>query len=127
MTGVALLRGLHLAAVLSVMGTTAFIAWTMPAAADPRPALPGLVRLWRLGGWLALVLGAGWFVAQSVEIADAQTLRALMDALPVVAARTRFGEVLDVRTVLLLVAVLLAGPSRRRALAALVVTGVAAG
>src|SRR3954471_13900664 len=99
MTTLALLRGLHLAGILSMLGSTAFIAWTLLAATDKRPALPALIRLWRISGWLALALGAAWFVAQSAQISGAQNFDDLSGALPLVASRTWFGQVLDVRAV----------------------------
>ena len=50
-TLLALLRGLHLAAPLSLLGVVGFIAWLLPAAAvDGREMLPKLIRLWRVSG-----------------------------------------------------------------------------
>jgi putative copper export protein/mono/diheme cytochrome c family protein len=124
-TAMALLRGLHLAAMLSLLGTVGFVAWMLPAALSapglpapglPAPALsgPGLSapdalrrRLGRLG-WIsllvALLAGGGWFVLQSAAIADADTLSDAFDALPVVAAHTRYGTTVMVRLGLLLAA-----------------------
>ena len=123
----ALLRGLHVAAILSVLGTTAFLAWILPAAVDGRPARPVLIRLWRISGWLAVASGVAWFIAQADEIAGAPDVASLAAALPIVADQTRYGQAMLLRGLLLLGAVLLAGPSRRRPYLGLLATGVALG
>lgn len=109
-----LVRGLHLAATLSLLGTVSFIAWMLPAA----PAVPDglrrrLARLWWISGSVALLAGAVWFVLQAGAIAGADTLSDLLDALPVVAAHTRYGNVLMARLALLVVAIPLAAANRR--------------
>jgi putative copper export protein/mono/diheme cytochrome c family protein len=113
-TTMALVRGLHLAATLSLLGTVGFLTWMLPAAA----AVPGtlrrrLTRLWWVSGVIALLAGMVWFVLQSTAIAGAETLADLRDALPVVALQTRYGNILLVRLGLLLVATVLAVPSGR--------------
>jgi len=106
-TAMALVRGLHLAATLSLLGTVGFIAWMLPAAsAVPDPLRRRLRRLWFISGLIALLAGAVWFTIQSAVIAGADSLSDLLDALPVVAAHTRYGNVLMVRLGLLLVATL---------------------
>ena len=111
----AVLRGLHLAAALSLLGTVAFIAWVLPAAGSQGDAVtPSLIRLWRISGAIALVAGLAWFVLQAAVIAGAESWSDLGNALPVVAAHTRFGQTVAMRGIFLLVATLLAGSSRTR-------------
>ena len=107
------LRGLHLAATLSLLGTAGFLAWILPSCSDMPKALRGLLaRLRWVSGLIALLAGAAWFVLQASLIADANTLSQALAAMPVVAADTRFGNILLARLGLLLIATLLGLPSR---------------
>jgi putative copper export protein/mono/diheme cytochrome c family protein len=109
-TTMALLRGLHLAATLSLLGTVAFIAWMLPAASVvPDTLRRRLVHLWWVSGLVALAAGAAWFALQAAAIADADTVSDALDALPVVAAHTRYGNILWVRLGLLMAATVLGG------------------
>ncbi len=127
-TILALLRGLHMAACLSLLGGVGFIAWVLPAAgADGEPLQTPLIRLARISGVAALLLGVCWFALQSAVIAGADTLTDLRDALPVVAEHTRYGEVTLVRGALLLVATLLIGRSRWRLYVAFLLAVAAVG
>ena len=127
-TLLALLRGLHLAATLSLLGVVGFIAWVLPAAAaDGRDMLPRLIRPWRLSGLVALLTLLAWFVLQSAILAGASGLKEVAAALPVVAEHTRYGSVMLVRVGLLLMATLLAGKSRFQIYSALVLVAVALG
>ncbi len=104
----AVVRGLHVAAILSLLGVTGFIAWVLPAAAaDGAMVHNQLIRLWRISGVAALLTGLVWFVLQAAAIAGAADLRQIAVALPEVAASTRFGHLLVAREALLLVATLL--------------------
>jgi putative copper export protein/mono/diheme cytochrome c family protein len=115
-TIMAMVRGLHLAATLSLLGTVGFIAWMLPAASVvPHPLRRRLTRLWWISGVIALLAGAAWFALQSAAIADAGTLSDVLDALPVVALHTRYGNTVLARLGLVLVATLLALPSGRTA------------
>jgi putative copper export protein len=128
MTLLALLRALHMAATLSLLGVVGFIAWVLPAAGtDGSEMLPRLIRFWRLNGLAALLALLAWFVLQSAIMADAADLNEAAAALPVVAEHTRYGNVLLCRTVPLLIATLLAGRSRFRLYTALVLIAVALG
>jgi putative copper export protein/mono/diheme cytochrome c family protein len=107
-TVMAMMRGLHLAACLSLLGTVGFVVWMLRAAGEAPVVLRRrLTRLGWISGLVALLAGAAWFTLQSAAIADAGTLSDLADALPVVALHTRFGNVLLVRLGLLAVATLL--------------------
>jgi putative copper export protein/mono/diheme cytochrome c family protein len=127
MASLALLRGLHVAATLSMLGTTGFLLWILPAAGDGKLVLPILVRWLRISGGLALILGAAWFVLESAEISNASTMSSLLAALPIVATRTRYGHTMLLRAGLLLLAVLAAGRSRYRPYLSMLVTGFALG
>jgi putative copper export protein/mono/diheme cytochrome c family protein len=111
-TIMALVRGLHLAATLSLLGTAGFLAWMLPAAGGVAVgAVPDLLRrrlrrLWWISGLVALLAGVAWFILQSAAIAGAESLSDLLDAIPVVAAHTRYGNVMMVRLGLLAVATL---------------------
>jgi len=101
----ALLRGLHLAAVISLLGMAAFIVWMLPAAAGPPAVLRRrLYRLCRVSGGVAILAGAAWFVLQTAAMAAAESSTVLLDALPVVALHTRYGTIMLVRLLLVLVA-----------------------
>ncbi|WP_428484384.1 CopD family protein [Rhodopila sp.] len=127
-TLLALLRGLHLASTLSLLGVIGFIAWVLPAAKDEgRGMWAPLIRLWWVSGAAALVTGAAWFILQSVAIAGAASLVELAAALPVVGEHTRYGQTMLVRAGLLLAATLLASRSRFRLYLALVLSIVALG
>jgi putative copper export protein len=123
----ALLRGLHLAAALSLLGVIGFIAWVLPAARDRGPAYAPLIRLWRCSGIAALLTSVAWFAVQSANIADATGLNEVAAALPAVAERTRYGNLMMVRAALLLAATLLAGDSRLLLYLALGLAAVALG
>jgi hypothetical protein len=56
-TVTALLRGLHLAATLSLLGTAGFVVWILPAA-ETQPSLRRrLNRLCRASGVIAILAG----------------------------------------------------------------------
>jgi putative copper export protein/mono/diheme cytochrome c family protein len=112
---IAAVRGLHLAATLSLLGTAGFLAWMLPAAsAVPEPLRRRLTNLWWGSGLIALLAGMAWFTLQAAAIADASTLPDVLDALPVVALHTRYGNILLVRLGLLAVAAALAWLGRAR-------------
>src|SRR5690349_14035648 len=114
----ALLRGLHLAAMLSLLGATAFLIWLLPTVeASPAPLRRQLHRLCRLSGGIAILAGVAWFVVQTAAIADADSGSALLNALPLVAAHTHYGRIMLVRLLLLvLVTACLAQRETRRGL-----------
>lgn len=121
------LRALHLAAMLSLLGTAGFLAWMLPVAGEVPAQLQGrLVWFARCSGVAALVAGAGWFVLQADAIAGAATFAELRDALPVVALHTRFGHVLLARMGLLILATGLASGRLWRLHMSLILAAVAA-
>src|SRR5271165_629117 len=106
-TAMALARGLHLAAILSLLGSAGFVLWMLPAAAAvavPDALRRRLTRLRWISGLIAVLAGAVWFTLESAAIAGADDLSDLLDALPVVAEHTRYGNVLLARLGLVLVA-----------------------
>jgi putative copper export protein/mono/diheme cytochrome c family protein len=105
----ALMRSLHLAAMVSLLGTAGFLAWVLPVAGTPPDTLRHrLTRLGGISGALALLAGLGWSVLQSAAIAGAENASEILASLPLVAGHTRFGTALTLRLALLLIATLAA-------------------
>jgi putative copper export protein/mono/diheme cytochrome c family protein len=109
-TIIALLRGLHVAAVLSLVGIGVFRTLILPSGYVEEPRLR---RRLRLLGWgsvaVALIAGAGWLIAEAQAMADAAGVTQVMQAVPLVATSTRFGEVLLCRFALVLLAAVAVG------------------
>lgn len=126
---VALLRGLHVAALVSVLGTLVFLTLVAPAAAaeaakDAPRLRRSLLRLAGVSAALALIVGAAWLAVEAAVIAGADGLAMAFRALPVVALQTQFGQWLLARGVLLLALLPLlwlwrAGPAGAMVLAAM--------
>ena len=107
---VASLRGAHVAALVSLFGTLVFITFVAPAAmaeaaVEARRLRRLLLRLALYSGLLALVIAAGWMTVETVIIAGADDIATTLQALPVVAWQTQFGQWLLLRCVLLLLLV----------------------
>ena len=96
----AVLRGSHLIAALSLFGCLVFRCWVMPKAPE-RPLVAAVHRIGLISGALALFLGAAWLVAVSGTITGANDFATLLDAVPVVARHTIFGEFTCLRLLLL--------------------------
>lgn len=114
---VALLRGTHVAALLSLFGTLVFLTLVvhsaMAEAAVEAPHLRRrLLRLARISAAFAVIIGMAWLVLESAVIAGAGSVATTLHVVPVVALRTQFGRWLLVRGVLLLVVLPLLGPWR---------------
>ncbi len=114
---VALLRGAHMAALVSLFGTLVFLTLVAPAAvaeaAQDAPRLRRrLLRVARISAALALIVGIAWIAVESAVIAGAGSVAMTLQALPVVALRTQFGQWLLVRGVLLLAVLPLLRPWR---------------
>jgi putative copper export protein/mono/diheme cytochrome c family protein len=104
-TTMAVTRGLHLAASLSLLGTIGFIAWMLPGASVvPEVLGRRLMWVWRASGLLALAAGVAWFALQAAAIGGAVSWSEALNALPLVAAHTRYGNVVMVRLGLLVLA-----------------------
>lgn len=126
----AVIRSVHLAAMLSLLGAAGFLAWMLPAVAVvPANLSHALRRLWWISGLVALVAGIAWFALQTVAIADTTTVSETLAVLPVVAFHTRFGTILALRLALLAAATVAACRSSTRTsiYTALVVTAFALG
>ena len=89
----ALLRGLHLVALLSAFGTLVFAALVAPPALHVR-----LMYQARIGALAALVLGLAWFIVQAAMFAGSWDVAA---AIPATLLHTRFGHILGSRLVLI--------------------------
>jgi putative copper resistance protein D len=129
-TILALLRGFHLAALLSLFGTLVSLALVAPvglrdAGAAAAPARRRLISLARWSGGLALLIGACWIVLQASVIAGATTIGGTLHALVLVARDTQFGNLVLIRLALLLLALPLLGARGWRLAVALLLTGTA--
>jgi hypothetical protein len=104
---VALLRGAHTTALMSLLGTLVFLTFVAPAAvaeaAKDAPRLRRwLLRVAGISAVLALIVGIAWITVESAVIAGAGSVAMTLQALPVVALRTQFGQWLLLRGALLL-------------------------
>jgi copper resistance protein D len=122
----AIVRAVHLAAMLSLLGSLAFSTWLLPGLSPGAfPVLPlassfsppirlcrTLRRIILASGVLSLLGGGAWLALTAAAMADAWTWPALSQALPVVMAHTRFGQILDTRLLLLLLGLALAAGHR---------------
>jgi len=129
-TILALLRGFHLAALLSLFGTLLSLALVAPvglrdADAAAAPARRRLISLARWSGGLALLIEACWIVLQASVIAGATTIGGTLHALVLVARDTQFGNLVLIRLALLLLALPLLGARGWRLAVALLLTGTA--
>jgi putative copper export protein/mono/diheme cytochrome c family protein len=111
---VALLRGTHVVALVSLFGTLVFLTLVVPSAmTEAAVAAPNLrrrlLRLARTSAACALIIGAAWLVVESAVIAGAGGVAMTLHAVPVVALQTQFGQWLVGRGVLLLVVLPLLG------------------
>jgi putative copper export protein len=110
MTGIefvgAMLRGVHLGALVSLFGTLLF-AVVVLRVAPPSLFVPGVharqMRLARASTAAALVAVVAWFVERAAAMAGAGSLTETLAALPMVAWHTRFGRVLLLRSILLVI------------------------
>jgi putative copper resistance protein D len=127
---VALLRGAHVAALVSLVGTLVFLVLVAPSAMAESPMEAPvlrwrLLRLARFSAAFALVVGIAWLTVESAVIAGADSVATTLHALTVVAWRTQFGQWLLIRGALLLLALPLLTPWRAGNVAAAVVSGLA--
>jgi putative copper export protein/mono/diheme cytochrome c family protein len=126
----ALLRGVHLAALLSLFGTLLFLAVVAPAAMTPnspevmRTRLH-LLRLARGSVALALLAGLAWLTVASAVIAGTQGIAMTLHAMPVVALKAQFGRWVVLRLGLLIVVLVLPLERHLPYAAAIVLAGAA--
>ncbi len=125
-----LLRGFHVAALLSLFGTLVSLAMVAPiglrdAGAAAAPARCRLISLARWSDSLALLIGACWIVLQASVIAGTTTIGGTLHALVPVARDTQFGNLVLIRFALLLVALPFLGGRGWRLAVALLLTGTA--
>ena len=125
----ALLRGLSVAALLSVFGSLLFRTVLAPPVLARMEVGEAAVfqRRWRLlfwSSWATAILATfGWLVLQAASIADASSVLAGVSAVPTVLADTQFGHILLARMAVLVLTALVMGREERRLWAA---TGLAA-
>ena len=104
-----------MAGCYGLFGTILLAAFFVPASA------PGLSASLRRLAWasLALALAAGfiWFLLQSADMASASNFGAVLNALPIVAEWTRFGNLFLFRASLAVIAMLCMQAGFRRAAA----------
>ena len=113
---VALLRGVHLAALVSLFGSLLFLTVVAPpAAADDAEQTTRVqsrvLLVARISVACALLGGVAWLLVESAVIAGTRGVAMTLHALPVVALKTQFGQWVLLR-LSLLVAVMLLRPAR---------------
>jgi putative copper export protein/mono/diheme cytochrome c family protein len=118
----ATVRWLHVAGLLSLFGTLAFIALVAPPVLHDR-----LTRMARLSAAWALLFGVAWFLVQASAIAGTTGWDELVAAIPAVALDSRFGQVLAIRLLLVLAVVPLTAIPRYGRMLALVPAAIALG
>jgi putative copper export protein/mono/diheme cytochrome c family protein len=124
-----LVRGAHLAALLSLFGCLVFRRFVIPREASAvAGAFSSVVAIETASTWIALLAGAVWLVLVSGTMGGAATVLDAFQVVAPVVRHTGFGHVICARIILLAcVAVLLrlnAKPSRTN-LAALLLSGLA--
>jgi putative copper export protein/mono/diheme cytochrome c family protein len=114
---VALLRGMHVAGLVSLFGTLVFLTVVAPSAMaeatiDAPPLRRRLLRIARISTACALIIGIAWLVVESAVIADANSVAMTLRTVPVVALQTQFGRWLLFRCAVLLVLLPILRPGR---------------
>ena len=126
--GLGLMRGLSVAALLSVFGALLFRTAVAGAVLQNRDA-DVFQRSWRRLFWAswsaAMATTIGWLVLEAASIANARTLLAAAVATSGVLADTRFGHVLLLRLAVLTAVALMQGSGTRRLSTATILAAVA--
>lgn len=123
----ALLRGLHLAGLLLLLGTATCRWLILPADAGGDAALARRLRwLDRVAVVLAVPGGIAWLVTEAQAVSGARSLTDTLAVLPLVITGTRFGRVMLLRLGLLLPGIALAARARGAVPGALLLLGAAA-
>jgi hypothetical protein len=122
-----LIRGIHVAALLSLFGCLVFRRFVAPADGPARDMPPAIaIRVGSISLWLALAFGGAWLIATAAAITGAGDLSAVLHAVPVVALHTDFGNAICARLGLLAVVLpLLARQNRHTRAAALLIAAAA--
>jgi putative copper export protein/mono/diheme cytochrome c family protein len=123
----ALLRGIHVTALVSIFGTLVFLVLVAMSECTVEALVlrRRLLHLAIISAAVALIVEVGWLAVESAVIAGADTVAMTLHALTVVALRTQFGQWLLVRGVLLLLVLPLLRIGGARNAAAAVVAGLA--
>lgn len=98
-----LLRGAHVAGLLSLFGTLVFMAVLLPAEADRR-LQARLLRFATGSAGGALALGIAWFLGEAAAVAGASGVAGAIRNVPALVAYLLFGQLLLGRLVLLALA-----------------------
>ena len=127
---VALLRGTHVAALVSLFGTLVFLTLVVPSAmAEGTINAPRLrqrlLRVARFSTVCALIIGIAWLMVETVVIAGTDSVALTLHALPVIALQTQFGRWLLLRCIVLLVVLPLLRPWRMGIIIAVMMAGIA--
>ena len=128
---VALLRGAHVVALVSLFGTLVFITLVLPAAIMEERTIDAprlrqrLLHVARFSTASALIIGMVWLVVETVVIAGTDSVALTLHALPVVALHTQFGRWLLLRCIVLLVVLPLLRPWRMGIITAVVMAAIA--
>jgi putative copper export protein/mono/diheme cytochrome c family protein len=106
----ATLRGVHMLALLVLIGTLVALLAVAPSprinvTAAIRSARQGLLRMARITAVVTLLTGVAWLVMQAVTIGVATGLAQAVAVLWVVVRSTRFGQVVLIRLALVALAV----------------------
>jgi len=120
---VAALRGIHVAALVSLFGTLLFVV--VIETPDAVPLRHALYRLARISAACALLAGLVWLVVESAAISDADNIATTLAAVPVVAFQTQYGQWFVARCALLIVMLLLPFVRRFALIAALLFAAAA--
>src|SRR5258708_23076842 len=101
---VALLRGVHVTALMSLFGTVVFVVLVGPSGMSECPVDAPILRrrLQRLAcisAVVALLFGIAWLTVESAVIAGANSFASTLHALTVVAWQTQFGRWILIRDV----------------------------
>jgi putative copper export protein len=118
---VALARGVHFAAVLSLFGSLIIASIVAPAALREASTDVGqhlvrrLIVMVRGSGLIALLLGIVWLPIQAAEMSGAGSIMDALQATPTALLHTRYGDAMMIRGAMLIVALVLAGSLTNRA------------
>jgi putative copper export protein/mono/diheme cytochrome c family protein len=123
LTIAAVVRGVHVAALISLFGTLLFFLLIL--GREARAAGRRLRRLAWMSAASALFFGLVWLIVEAATIADAADLVSALAAAPVVAFQTQYGRWSVLRCMVLVTVLMMPLGHRTGSIAALVLGGVA--